>query len=267
MKEFETNYLIVTIDSCRWDTFCSANMPYIKGKSSFRKAYSQGTYTLPSHKSIYQGILPSVYEKIPYYNRFAKSLFRINNREVATNSLVTFRGGTKNIIEGFNEKKYFTLGIGAMEWFRHIELTDGFQKFFYTAINAKKQCEIFFETISKIKEPFFALINFGETHEPYEYGRQIEPTLNSRSRMRSFINYGFLQDEMNKQISACEYLDLMFTDLICNIEKTISRGTVVIICSDHGECFGEDGLYGHGFYHQKIIEVPLGIFEINCKIL
>jgi hypothetical protein len=242
-------------------------MPVIKNKASFLKAYSHGTYTLPSHKSIYQGILPSVYEKIPYYNRFAKSIFRINNRNLEANSLVTFKSGTRNIIEGFNLKNYFTLGIGAMEWFKHIELTSDFQKFFHTGINAKKQSEIFIETISKISNPFFSLINLGETHEPYEYGKQIEPTLNSRSRMRTFIDYGFLQEEMNKQISACEYLDSIFSILITYIEKYISRGTVVIICGDHGECFGEDGLYGHGFFHPKIIEVPLGIFEINCKIL
>jgi len=46
----------------------------------------------------------------------------------------------------------------------------------------------------------------------------------------------------------------------------LQRGTIVVICADHGECFGEDGLHGHGFYHLKVIEVPLGIFPINCKL-
>ena len=67
MKEFKVNYLILTIDSCRWDTFVTAKMKHLKKRGLFLKAYSQGTYTLPSHKSIYQGILPSIYEEKPYY--------------------------------------------------------------------------------------------------------------------------------------------------------------------------------------------------------
>jgi len=31
-----------------------------------------------------------------------------------------------------------------------------------------------------------------------------------------------------------------------------------VVTSDHGELFGEDGLFGHGpFIHEKVLEVPL----------
>jgi hypothetical protein len=36
----------------------------------------------------------------------------------------------------------------------------------------------------------------------------------------------------------------------------------VFILADHGECFGEEGLWGHSFYHSKIIEVPFTNFII-----
>ena len=263
----KTNFVIITLDSCRWDTFQKAKMPFIKEKAVFRKAYSHGTYTLPSHKSIYQGILPSVNEDIQYYNRFSKALFRIAHRNVSADSLVTFKGGTPDIITGFKDIGYYTFGIGAMEWFKHQELTSNFDDFYYTGINAEKQLKIFSDTVANLKIPFFSLINIGETHEPFEFGRQIKPNLNSRARMRAFKDFGFLETDFEKQILACSYLDTIIEKLVLKLMQITQRGTVVVICSDHGECFGEDELYGHGFYHPKIMEVPLGIFQVNCNIL
>jgi len=31
----------------------------------------------------------------------------------------------------------------------------------------------------------------------------------------------------------------------------------VIICADHGDCWGEDGLWEHGVSHEKTLDVPL----------
>ena len=36
-------------------------------------------------------------------------------------------------------------------------------------------------------------------------------------------------------------------------------------CGDHGECFGEDGYWGHGINHPKVFEVPLGIFRLDHR--
>jgi hypothetical protein len=32
-----------------------------------------------------------------------------------------------------------------------------------------------------------------------------------------------------------------------------------IICADHGDCWDEDNLWGHGMHHEKVLEVPLVI--------
>ena len=31
--------------------------------------------------------------------------------------------------------------------------------------------------------------------------------------------------------------------------------------ADHGECFGEQGFYGHGFYHPTLFEASIVIFN------
>jgi arylsulfatase A-like enzyme len=33
----------------------------------------------------------------------------------------------------------------------------------------------------------------------------------------------------------------------------------VLICSDHGDCWGEDGLWEHGIHHPAVLTVPLQI--------
>jgi arylsulfatase A-like enzyme len=40
------------------------------------------------------------------------------------------------------------------------------------------------------------------------------------------------------------------------------KDSTIVICADHGDCWGEDGLWEHGFHHQKVLEVPL-IFKLN----
>jgi len=31
----------------------------------------------------------------------------------------------------------------------------------------------------------------------------------------------------------------------------------VIVCADHGDCWGEQGLWEHGISHRRTLEVPL----------
>ena len=33
--------------------------------------------------------------------------------------------------------------------------------------------------------------------------------------------------------------------------------STIIICADHGDCWGEDGLWEHGISHKYTLEVPL----------
>ena len=257
----DTNVILITLDSCRWDSFEFASAKNLKSLCKFRKAYAQGTYTFPSHLSMYAGILPDVREQIPYYNRFCKNLFRIAGRRVNVASYTEFPEGTPNIISGFEARGYRTIGCAALEWFKNPALTDPFQQFHLSGINLASQINYVESKIYDETNPFFVFINIGETHDPYEFGGDIKPSLNSRARMRTFKNEGFLDEDFHKQISAIEFVDELLGPFLERISKTFKQ-TLVVVCADHGDCFGEDGLYGHGFFHPKVMEVPLGIFEI-----
>lgn len=257
----DENVLIITLDSCRWDTFERADSPNFDNFCKFKLAYSNGTYTLPSHISIYKGILPNSLDNRPYYNRFRRDLFRISYREKENdNSIFQFAGNEKNIITGFKSIKYKTFGIGAVSWFKDELLNSDYDNFLFSGIDIQKQIDFALNFLTD-EFRFFGLINIGETHEPYEFGGMVRESLVSRARMRNLKNTGYLKEEHEKQIAALEFVDKKL-EILWNRLSSIKRKTVVVVCGDHGECFGEDGFYGHGFFHRKIIEVPFGIFIV-----
>lgn len=61
------------------------------------------------------------------------------------------------------------------------------------------------------------------------------------------------------QVEAAEFLDSRLPRLF----STLPQDTIVILCGDHGDCFGEDGYWGHGFNHPAVLEVPLAIFRLD----
>jgi len=57
-----------------------------------------------------------------------------------------------------------------------------------------------------------------------------------------------------RQIEAVRYLDGVFERLF----DLVPPHTYITVTADHGECFGEDGYFGHGpIQHDKVFEVPL----------
>jgi len=260
------NIVLVTMDSCRWDSYFNSDMKFLKGHCPARKAYSQATFTYASHLAMYQGILPSTREPLPFYNRYARQLIRIANRSTALDSLICFPAGTEDIINGFRDNGYFTMGFGAMEWFKHINLTRNFDEFTYTGIHGKQQTELLIEKAPR-DSPFFALLNFGETHDPYKVGgdSKVPHMLLSRARQLNLDKNEFDKDGWENQSKCCEYIDAWLYEIFEYL-KTFERNTIFIVCGDHGECFGEEMLFGHGFYHPKIMEVPLAIFDFNGEL-
>lgn len=80
----------------------------------------------------------------------------------------------------------------------------------------------------------------------------------------TFSNVGFDESLWKLQVACVEYLDARMGDLLAFFNET-GRDVTVVLCGDHGECFGENGLFGHGFYHPKVMEVPMGIFDFKAN--
>jgi hypothetical protein len=267
------DFLLITWDSCRYDAFVKARLPCLSQYGPPRRAWAMGTFTLPAHVAMFQGFLPHVFCNEPLCNRYQQQLWRIGtHRRAQSRPLVAFPEKTRNIMSGFRRRGYFTAGVAAMRWFRDAPvLREGFDKFSRPGCEARRQNGILIDWIERYacQRSCFAFVNYGETHSPYCCeGMDESPPQFEAGR---FFNqagvfnesWNFNEEGFARQVACAEFLDARTSELIECFRRR-GRPTTVIVCADHGECFGENGLHGHAFYHEKVMEVPLLIFRLNA---
>jgi membrane-anchored protein YejM (alkaline phosphatase superfamily) len=269
------DFLLVTWDSCRYDAYVKARTPVLDGHAVVCKGWAMATYTLPAHQAMFCGFLPHVFEPRPFYNRYVQQLWRISHRHVHVKPLVTFPEGTENVVAGFRRRGYFTVGVAAMDWFaRPSVLQNGFERFHVTGTKARQQNEILSDEISRHarQRPCFAFANFGETHSSFRHEGMDAPGHDDKTvSLARLFNQQGLQDDTQtrdeslfaRQVACAEYLDARMAELIDFFTRR-GNPTTVVVCADHGECLGEQGLYGHAICHEKVMEVPILIFRLNA---
>ncbi|MFB6095229.1 MAG: sulfatase [Halodesulfurarchaeum sp.] len=122
-----------------------------------------------------------------------------------------------------------------------------------------------------IEEPFFLFVNYVEPHFPYmppeEYAeRWLDHDLDKVYDVASVPPHRRLgtEDEEAAEIlqalydAELRYLDDRIRELHRHLEEATDRDTIFIVTSDHGEFFGENGLWEHhGGLGEEVLHVPL----------
>jgi arylsulfatase A-like enzyme len=142
---------------------------------------------------------------------------------------------------------WFNPGTGASR-----TLIRSFQQFHYPDDSAAldRQLKFMHGALDRATRPVFAFINIGETHVPYwhagaAWGRDWNPC-------QTFGENNDAAECRRRQIACAEFVDERIGGLLERF-----AGASTIICADHGDAWGEDGQWGHGFQHPKVVEVPL----------
>lgn len=127
----------------------------------------------------------------------------------------------------------------------------------------------------KEPRPFFVFINYYDAHEPYlppppydkmfgpgrKYGKYSplhrhnwEPTVMHRKLTQEEV-----QEEIDAYDGAIAYLDYQLGQLLNELgRRGMLENTLIIITSDHGEEFGEHGIFDHGnSLYLPTVHVPL----------
>jgi hypothetical protein len=251
--------LLVTLDSCRYDTFLAAKSPHMKSIGALHRAMAPSNFTFGSHAAIFVGFTPGAPEvQAPFVNpKFAK-IFKMAPGGLPGMREPFFVLGGRNIIEGFKGNGYRTFGSGAVAWFdpslpTGTVLTESFDEFFYPGNPHSLDAQLAWidGRIGAMQEPVFLFLNVGETHVPYYHkGAEWNPDYNPCQPFGPAENSA---DECRRRQLACvEYVDFQLAVLLKMFENSTT-----VICADHGDCWGEDGLWEHGISHQKVLEVPL----------
>lgn len=272
----KNNLLLIILDSCRFDTFLAAKTPNIDRLGETSKCYSFASWTFPSHAVFLLGASPhknprGVFASEVYKKDFANWGDRLGIPDIS------FRGFVPQLSlpRFLQQHGYLTNALVSMPVLNQTTmLNQNFDR--YQLMKSHNDFNAIIDEITFDKEkPSFYLLNVGETHYPYTTpGEKSEdlPIIHgvhgvfkhmddfmtdhdaaSEKAPEEFFHMDKMLALKDKQQKNVEYLDKLFEKLY----EKVPKNTHIIVTADHGECFGEDGFFGHGpVVHEKVFEVP-----------
>ena len=135
--------LLLSLDSCRYDTFAAAHaaggLPHLSAIGPLHRALAPSYFTYGSHAAIWMGFTPGVARsRQPWLNPKAGKLFRMAFAgHAGHDGEQSFRLEGANVIEGFRRQGYRTIGSGSVDWFNDATETGAvlsapFERFFFS---------------------------------------------------------------------------------------------------------------------------------------
>ncbi len=275
-KSARNNYILITFDSCRYDSFVAARPKHIKKLGKVERRWSYASWTSPSHYNLLIGLMPHSSPPHVYASEYyKKDLLKFNERLGTTDfefkSLVPkmFLPAFLKDTLGYRTNALVSLPVLNPKTI----LNNGFDTYKLMEKHNDMQAMVRELTFSD-RQPSFYLMNVGETHYPYAlpdepkdqwprisgvhgvFKHLDDEVVGGKLLVRSkekFFNNKKLKELRDRQVEAVKHLDGVVEELFDKVPKN----TYITILADHGELFGEEGYFGHGpINHEKVWEVP-----------
>ncbi len=253
-----SSILFITLDSCRLDTFEAARAPNLKAVGPMHRAMAPGNFTYASHAAMFMGFTPGVAAQAePLINPKFGKIFKIAGAGFPSKGteFLTVKG--HNVVDGLKRIGFHTLGVGSAGWFdpetlTGQNLTRDFDRFFYPGdvMSLGKQLRWIEHQLAELHgQRVFLFLNVGETHVPYWHEGC------AWSKDNPCVPFGKNNDAdecRRRQLACLEWVDGQLAHLL----QSFAHANTVL-CSDHGDAWGEDGLWEHGVHHDVVLKVPL----------
>ncbi|MEW6741329.1 MAG: sulfatase-like hydrolase/transferase [Planctomycetota bacterium] len=275
----KNNFIIVILDSCRYDNFMKASprtiMRLTDGK--VEKRYSYASWTAPSHYNLLMGLVPHTSPEHVFASEYYKQDFLNYNQRLEGDGiefaklvphlwLPTF---LRNVL-GYTTHARVSLPVLNPSTPINVSF-DSFQ-----LMDKHNDMRAMLETMHFAPDrPAFYLLNVGETHYPYappdedpslwprisgvhgvfkHLDKQIKDgKLIADEDAPRFFDQERLDQLCARQVAVVKYLDQVFEQLY----DMVPKNTWIMVTADHGELFGESGYFGHGpINHPLVYEVP-----------
>jgi arylsulfatase A-like enzyme len=262
------NLVVVVLDSLRYDTFMEAQPKHAAALGPIELRYSYASWTAPAHYNLLTGLFP-------HRRRRGELASEAYKDELASLGDVLGIGGLglRSLLPSLYLPtclKRLGYRTGAMVSMPVLNPATTVNRDFdtYELMPAHNDLGAIIDKLTFTTDaPSFWLLNTGETHYPYApAGEPVDewPRVHGfHGAARSIdeaatTGAAFPDDETlallrKRQVAAAGAVD----DLLERLFDVVPRGTYVVVMSDHGELFGEDGCFGHGpVLHEKVFEVP-----------
>ena len=276
----QNNYIIVIMDSCRYDSFMAAepkNIPRIMD-GKIEKRWTYASWTGPSHYNLLMGLLPHVSPQNEFASEYYKNDFLNYNTRFGTEGMEFGK-----LVPSLWMPEYLQNELG---YTTHARVS-------LPVLNSKTNINRSFDTFQLMDKhndmmsmlptlkfdtdrPSFHLLNVGETHYPFVlpdedpkdwprisgvhgvFKHLDKQTVGGKLVHDSEAPKFFDQERLDKlrqmQINTVKYLDETVFPALYDM---VPENTYITVTADHGELFGESGYFGHGpIMHEKVFEVP-----------
>jgi arylsulfatase A-like enzyme len=254
--------LFITLDTLRFDVAAqlhatnrtpnlSAHLP-----NGWEKRHTPGSFTFAAHAAFFAGFLPTPATPGKHPRPFA---LRFPGSETTTDETAVF--DAPDIVAGFRGCGYHTLCIGGVgffnkltplgsvlpalfaesHWARELGVTD--------PQSTENQVNLVLGRVAEqpANRRVFCFLNVSAIHQP-----------------NRFYLKGAVDDTIESHAAALEYVDGHLGHLFAGLRK---RGSwLVIVCSDHGTAYGEDGYTGHRLAHPVVWTVPYAEFVLKQEV-
>lgn len=246
----------------------------------FERALSTAPWTLPSHASLFTGRLPHEL-RADWLTPLGKAHPTLAEA-LAARGYVT-AGFVANLLyatretglnRGFLHYSDFPLAPG---WFvRESWLTRGLIRPLQNVVGdtdrlvGKRAPEVNEEFLkwlaTRPQRPFFAFLNYFDAHAPYLPPSPFDVKFgNGGPQADITVRRYWSQEQIQRSNDAYDgtiaYLDQQVGALLTTLKtQGVLENTLVVVTSDHGEQFGEHGLFDHGNgLYRPVLHVPLVI--------
>jgi len=257
----------------------------------FERAVAPSSWTLPSHASMFTGLAPhalSTHWLRPLDDRqpTLAEVFRANGyRTAGFVANLQYATAEMGLGRGFSRYEDYQISPG------QILMNSALGRFLTTRrslrtlvgtdeiVGRKKAADVgrdFLAWADGLKDrPFFAFLNYYDAHDPYlppdsfyqtfagtQRANRLSPLrrIGVRAR-RNGLSPADQRQEVVSYDASIAYLDFELDRLFKQLDQRgLLRNTLLVVTSDHGEEFGEHGLYLHGNdLYMTSLHVPLVI--------
>ncbi len=243
----------VVLDTLRYDVARDAlragrtpNLAAILPNGQWEMRHTPGNFTYAAHQAFFAGYLPT-----PALPGRHPRLFAVRFPGSGTTTPETYVFDTPDIVSGLAKAGYHTLCIGGVNFFdKQSPLGQVLPGYFAEShwspdmgVSGRRSTEFQVRLAAdRLDETppgrrMFLFLNISAIHPP-----------------NHFFLPGAKEDNLQTHTAALAYVDQHLPTLFAALRR---RGpSLLIICSDHGTTYGEDGYTGHRLSHPIVWNVP-----------
>lgn len=254
--------VLITIDTLRHDVARSladqGRTPVLAGLipgGQWERRHAPGNFTFASHAAMFAGFLPTPDGQGPHPRLFAARF-----AGSATTVGDTWVFDAPDMVSGLAKAGYHTVCIGGVGFFN-------------------KQAALGSVLPGMFAEshwsPDFGVTSPTSTRSQVDRARAVIAAQPVDQRLFLFMNVSALHqpnwfhlpgatpedgDTLASHAAAMEYVD----NELAGLFAALRRPSFVIVCSDHGTAYGEDGYTGHRLGHEVVWTVPYAEFFLEA---